>query len=88
MTEDTNAFNKLPGFKEMLARISRVPPLGSDEDAPVEVIQRVRDESNEIVYKLVSDHRLSPAEVRKALGNAFRKSDIWPEGENEIEIRV
>lgn len=88
MSEDTNAFNKLPGFKEMLARISRVPTPGTEDDASMEVVQRVRDESNGIVYKLISGHRLSPAEVRKALGNAFRKTDIWPEDESEIEIRV
>lgn len=87
MNEETNAFDKLSGFKETLARIARVP-LPSDEDFQMEVIQRVRDESNGIVYKLISDHRLSSAEVRAALGKAFRRTEIWPEDEKEIEIQV
>ncbi|MCW1913750.1 hypothetical protein OJ996_09200 [Luteolibacter sp. GHJ8] len=88
MSEDTNAFNRLPGFKEMLARISQVPASDAGEHEQFDVVQRVRDESNGIVYKLMSDHRLTPAEVRKALANAFRKTDIWPDDESEIEIRV
>ena len=78
----------IPAFKEFLKKVALVPSPSSGDSLDFEIVHVVRDESNKIVYKLVSDHRLTAAEVRASLANAFKRTELWPDDATEIEIRV
>ena len=85
MTDDKSAFENLPGFKETIARIARVPSPSSE--ANKDLIYRVSDESNKITYKIISSRPLTAAEIRRALARAFSRTDVWPDDAGEVEIR-
>jgi len=85
MSNEKNVFAYLPGFKETIARIARVP---SSAETQTEVACRVTDETNKITYKIIAPRPLNPADIRKTLVRAFSRTDVWPNKSGEIEIRA
>lgn len=86
MTDDKNAFENLPGLKETIARIARVPSPSSKSST--ELTYRVSDESNKITYKIISSRPLTAADIRRALAKAFSRTDVWPDDAGEVKIRI
>jgi hypothetical protein len=88
MTESENPFENLPGFKETIARIARVPVDPSAKKMAEEFIYVVRDETHKITYKLISERKLTAADVRRSLAKTFARTDVWPNESGEVEIRL
>jgi hypothetical protein len=88
MTESDNPFENLPGFKETIARIARVPVEPTAPKAMEEFTYIVRDETHKITYKLISPRKLTAADVRRSLARTFARTDVWPNKEGEVEIRL
>jgi hypothetical protein len=88
MSEPENPFANLPGFKETIARIARVPVEPSVPKMTEEFIYIVRDETHKITYKLISERKLTAADVRRAIAKAFARTDVWPNEAGEAEIRL
>lgn len=88
MSESENPFENLPGFKETIARIARVPADPSAKKMTDEFVYVVTDETNKIAYKIASPRKLSPADIRRALVKAFTRTDVWPNEAGEVEIRL
>jgi len=88
MTESDNPFENLPGFKETIARIARVPADPKMEKLAEEFIYIVRDETHKITYKLISPRKLTAADVRRSLAKVFARTDVWPNESGEAEIRL
>ena len=88
MTESQNPFENLPGFKETIARIARVPADPSAKKLVEEFTYAVRDETHKITYKLISERKLTSADVRRSLIRAFTRTDVWPNEAGEVEIRL
>jgi hypothetical protein len=88
MTESENPFENLPGFKETIARIARVPVETSAPKVAEEFTYVVRDETHKITYKLISGRKLTAADVRRAIAKAFARTDVWPNEAGEAEIRL
>lgn len=80
-------FNELPGFRETLFRIARVP----GKDAPKEIESfsyNVIDEVNKITYRFISPRKLSAADVRRAMVREFNRTDAWPNESGVVEINL
>jgi hypothetical protein len=88
MAESENPFDKLPGFKETIARIARVPADPSAGKLVEEFTYLIRDETHKITYKLISERILTPADVRRALAKSFTRTDVWPNETGEVEIKL
>ena len=88
MTESNNPFENLPGFKETITRIARVPLDSSTPKAVEEFTYVVRDETHKITYKLISPRKLTAADVRRSLARVFARTDVWPNEEGKVEIRL
>jgi hypothetical protein len=88
MNESENPFANLPGFKEAIARIARVPADPSAKKLVEEFTYVVRDETHKIAYKLISERKLTAADVRRSLILAFARTDVWPNEAGEVEIRL
>jgi len=88
MTESENPFENLPGFKETIARIARVPADPAAKKIAEEFIYVVTDETHKITYKLISERKLTAADVRRALAKSFTRTDVWPNKAGEVEIRL
>ena len=88
MNEPENFVANLPGFKEAIARIARVPANSQGDQLADEFFYVVRDESHKIAYKIISARRLTPADVRRSLIRAFTRTAVWPNAAGEVEIRV
>jgi len=54
MTDSGNPFENLPGFKETIARIARVPVDSTAPKVAEEFTYVVRDETHKVTYKLIS----------------------------------
>jgi hypothetical protein len=48
----------------------------------------VRDETHKITYKLISERKLTAANLRWSLAKAFARTDVWPNEAGEAEIRL
>jgi hypothetical protein len=88
MTEPENPFENLPGFKETIARIARVPAEPNAKKLADEFVYVVSDETNKISYKIISPRKLSPADIRRVLVKSFTRTDVWPNESGEVEIRL
>jgi hypothetical protein len=88
MSDSDNPFENLPGFKETIARIARVPANPAAEKLAEEFTYIVRDETYKITYKLVSARKLTAADVRRSLARAFARTDVWPNEAGEVEVRL
>lgn len=88
MSESENPFENLPGFKETIARIARVPADPATPKMAEEFTYLVRDETHKITYKLISERKLTAADVRRALSKSFARTDVWPNETGEVEIRL
>jgi hypothetical protein len=88
MSESQNPFDNLPGFKETIARIARVPSDQNAKKLADEFVYVVSDETNKIAYKIISPRKLSAADVRRALVKSFTRTDVWPNEAGEVEIRL
>jgi hypothetical protein len=88
MNESENPFANLPGFKETIARIARVPADPTSKKMTEEFTYIVRDETHKITYKLISERKLTAADVRRALIKSFTRTDVWPNEAGEVEIRL
>ena len=88
MSEPENPFTNLPGFKETIARIARVPADPAAKKMAEEFIHIVRDETHKITYKQISERKLTAADVRRSLVKAFARTDVWPNEAGEVEIRL
>lgn len=86
MNSEDDAFKNLPGFKETIARLAHVPPYREGEVYAAQFDYLVRDESNNITYKVVSSRTLSPGDLRRALARAFSRTDAWPDEAGVVEI--
>jgi hypothetical protein len=87
MSDEPKPFGDLPGFKETIARIARVPSEASTK-VHREFTYSVLDATNKITYKIVSQRILTPADIRRTLARAFARTDAWPNEAGEIEIRA
>jgi hypothetical protein len=85
MNDEENPFENLPGFKETIARIARVP---SPASKPPQFIYNVMDETNKITYKIISTHKMTASDIRRALVRSFSRTDVWPNEAGEVEIRL
>jgi hypothetical protein len=88
MPESDNPFENLPGFKETIARIARVPIAPSVPKVIEEFTYIVTDETYKITYKVISHRKLTPSDVRRSLARAFTRTDIYPNESGEAVIRV
>jgi hypothetical protein len=88
MTDSGNPFENLPGFNETIARVARVPADLNAEKMIQEFVYVVRDETHNISYKLVSERKLTPADVRRSLARVFARTDALPNESGEVEIRL
>jgi hypothetical protein len=88
MNNKENPFDNLPGFKETIARIARVPADQNPKKLAEEFVYSVTDETHKISYKIISHRKLSPADVRRALAKSFTRTDVWPNEAGEVEIRL
>lgn len=88
MSSEKNPFDNLPGFKETIARIAQVPLQNAPKLEETEIVYPVRDETNGITYRIISNRKLTPSDIRRALSRAFSKTDAWPNESGEAEIRI
>ena len=88
MTEKNNPFDSLPGFKETIARIARVPADPNAHKLAEEFVYAVADQTHKITYKIISPRKLSPADIRRTLVKSFHRTDAWPNEAGEVEIRL
>jgi hypothetical protein len=88
MTEPENPFENLPGFKETIARTARVPADQNADNLSEEFVYAVSDETHKITYKIISQRKLSPADVRRVLAKSFTRTDVWPNDAGEVKIRL
>jgi hypothetical protein len=88
MSDSENPFDNLPGFKETISRIARVPADPKAQKLADEFVYAVNDETHKITYKIISPRKLSPADVRRALVKSFNRTDVWPNEVGEVEIRL
>ena len=87
MSDNDNPFDNLPGFKETIARVARVPA-PADKNPTEEFSYAVTDETHKITYRISSPRVLTPADIRRALVKAFSRKDVFPNESGEVEIRL
>ena len=88
MIEPENPFANVPEFKETIARIARVPAEPSSKKMADEFTYIVRDETHKITYKLINERKLTAADVRRSSVKSSTKTDVWPNANGEVEIKL
>ena len=85
-SESKDPFADIPKFDETIRRIVRVPPPEAEQPS---ITHPVRDEHNDITYRIMSSTHLTPMEVQMVLTQAFKLDDLTSakQGE-EIVIHV